>query len=112
MVTDARSMSLFAAKSDFQPLVCYFGGAGASTTTFPLTVSTTNLEGTPPAILSDVEGIFMWSASKTATTDSIYVVVRAPDGANIEIGGDVQPVDGDVLTWAKGNFPAPPPFAT
>ena len=111
MVTDARTMSLFAAKSDFQPLVCYFGGAGASTTTFPLTVSTTNLEGTPPAILSDVEGIFIWSATKTATTDSIYVVLRAPVGANIEIGGDVQPLDGDVLSWTKGNFPAPPPFS-
>jgi len=33
MVTDARTMSLFAAKSDFSALVCYFGGSGASTTT-------------------------------------------------------------------------------
>jgi hypothetical protein len=110
MITDARTMSLFAAKSDFSALVCYFGGSGASTTTFPMTVSTTTLDGVPPAILTDAYGVFMWSAEKTATLDSIYVVIRGPVSANIEIGGDVQPLDGTILSWEKGNFPPPPPF--
>jgi hypothetical protein len=111
MVTDARSLSVFAAKSDFQPLVCYFGGSGASTTTFPFTVSITNLSGVPPAIFTTDPGVFMWSATKDAVSDSVYVVFRGPDGATMEIGGDIQPIDGDVLSWAKGGFPPPPPFS-
>jgi len=111
IVTNARTISLFSAKSDFQPLVCYFGDSGATTTSFPLTTSTTNISGVPPALLSNSEGVFFWSVSAPAGNDSIYVVVRSPAAVTREIGGYIRPLDGDILTWDQGNFSPPPPFS-
>ncbi len=110
-VTDADTVTIFAASSEFHPVDCFTGGGGASSTTYPLSVPVANLVGVPPALLTDADGVFAWSRPAAAGTDSVYVVLRAPPGDLLEIGGDVRGSAGPPLWWSSGFFLPAPPFA-
>ncbi len=105
------NVTIFAQKSDFNFPVCYFGGGGSSTTTFPHTFSIAAITGVPPAILQNTEGLFVWSAPAGGAMDSVYVLFRATTTTAIEIGGSVKVSAPGVASWRADDFSPPPPFA-
>lgn len=112
MVTSADSVTIYGAKSDFQALNCFYGGAGAGSSTFPLKLSLAEVSDVPPAILGNAEGIFVWSKPAGADSDSLYLVIRGGPSAIVEIGGDIRTNAPGIISWTKDSFDPKPPFAT
>ncbi len=108
--TAGDTVQVFTQKSDFLFPVCYFGGSGSNTTTFPSTFALSAIGGIPPAILQDLEGVFVWSAPASGGLDSVYVVIRAKSNAAAEFGGHVRMSAPGISTFRADNFQLPPPF--
>lgn len=110
ITTAADSVTFFGERSDFGALPCYFGSGGSSSTSYPFAASMSGIAGTPPAILTSADGIFLWSAHAGGGLDSLYVVIRAPLGETRDIGGHVKTVGAPISSWVKDSFDTPPPF--
>jgi hypothetical protein len=109
--TSADSVTLSCTTADWQPVMCWYGAAGDSTTTFPLTVRLDDILGTPPDPAEGVSGLLLW-----ALPDSGEYVVKLKivgGGENVlKVGGGMRPIGSTVTSSSAENFDPPPAYAT
>jgi hypothetical protein len=106
--TDGTQITLTATEIEYQPVKCYYGSAGDSTSTYPFTISTTALLGEPPQHAGG-RGAYLWVASG-GSADTVHFAMGGPGGTLMRFGGALR-TDGSFLSFTTIGQEPPPPLA-
>ncbi len=106
--TTADSVTLSCTTGDWQPVMCWYGAAGDSTSTFPITLRLDEILWPPPDPAAGVSGLLLWSVPGAG---DYAVKLKILGGVNkvLKVGGGLRPIGAGVdSSMAEGLDP--PPF--
>lgn len=107
--TDGTEVTLFAQKSDWQPVTCWYGSGDSLTTTFPITLTMAQIDGEPPSFAGGAQGVFLWRVAGSGV-DTVHVAVGGPGSGTLIVGGHAQ-TDGSVVSQWTTAYDARPGFS-
>lgn len=111
VVTDGDSVTVWAVKSDNQPVWLWYGSQQDSTATFPVTLPLAACQGMPAKLVGgNRRGLFL-GAFPVAAGDSLRLAVGgAAAGADLLVGGSLR-TNGTLSGFAKEGYLARPGFS-
>jgi len=107
--TDGDSVSVDAVTADYKSITCWFGGGGASTSSFPAQFALADLAGVPPALASGSRGLFLWSLS-AAGPDTVRFESGGGGAGLLAVGGSLR-TNGSIAGMSS-TIDSPPPYST
>ncbi len=110
-LTDGDSVTVWAVKSDYQPVMLWYGAQQDSTAAFPVTLALSDCQGMPAKLSSGSRrGLFL-GVFPAASGDSVRLAVGgAAAGADLLVGGSVR-TDGVLSGFAKEGYLPRPGFS-
>lgn len=109
ITTDGDSVTVSATKSDWNGLVCWYGGGGDSITAFPHQFGLDQLDGQPPALTNNRQGLFLWRAVGAAA-DTVRLASGGAGTEILEVGGALYSNRSGILSWSTVAYEPKPPY--
>ncbi len=111
VLTDGDSVTVWAVRSDYQPVTLWYGSQQDSTAAFPATVALADCQGMPAKLSAgNRRGLFLGSFP-AASGDSVRLAVGgAAAGADLLVGGSLR-TNGTMSGFAKEGYLPRPGFS-